>query len=97
MATTTLQPKRKIIDLRGDTFRSLSVMAANKGTNLKRLIEDILNKIAEDYDDSKIYAWLAENRPEGQVFLDKKEKEDFENWLEAYDKGNKKNLGKKDV
>ncbi len=48
MTTTVLQPKRKIIDLREDTFRSLSVMAANKGTNLKNLIEGLLDKVAEE-------------------------------------------------
>ena len=62
-------------------LRSLSLMAANKGTNLKRLIEGLLDKVAEDYDDSKAYAWLVENRPDGQVFLNENEKKDFENWL----------------
>ena len=66
---------------KGDTFRSLSLMAANKGTNLKRLIEGLLDNVAEDYDDSKAYAWLVENRPDGQVFLNENEKKDFENWL----------------
>ena len=62
MEATILQRKKKIIDLKGDTFRSLSVMA-------------------EEYDDNKAYAWLVENRPEGQVLLNETEKEDFENWL----------------
>lgn len=81
METPVLPTKRKVIDLKGDTFRSLSLMAASKGTNLKRLIEGLLDRVAEEYDDSKVYAWLAENRPDGKVFLDEKEKEDFENWL----------------
>lgn len=53
MATTTLQSKRIIIDLSEDTFRSLSIMAANKGTNLKNLIEGLLDKAAEAYDENK--------------------------------------------
>ena len=81
METATIPSKRKVIDLKGNTFRSLSVMAANKGTNLKRLIEDLLDHVAEAYDDSKAYAWLSKNRPDGHVFLNDKEKADFENWL----------------
>ncbi len=81
METTTIPYKRKNIDLNANTFRSLSVMAANRGTNLKRLIENILDHVAEDYDDNKAYEWLSKNHPEGHVFLDKKEQDDFENWL----------------
>ena len=53
MATTALKSKRIIIDLSEDTFRSLSIMAANKGTNLKNLIEVLLEKAAEEYDENK--------------------------------------------
>ncbi|KGI61515.1 hypothetical protein HMPREF3034_00309 [Prevotella sp. DNF00663] len=81
MATTALQPKRKIIDLSGETFRSLSVMAANRGTNLKNFIEGLLDKVAEEYDENKQYAWLAENVPEGKEMLDEEEQADFEKWL----------------
>ena len=81
METAVLPNRRKVIDLKGDTFRPLSLMAANKGTNLKRLIEGLLDRVAEDYDDSKAYTWLVENRPDGQVFLNEEEKKDFENWL----------------
>lgn len=81
MDTPVLPTKRKVIDLKGDTFRSLSLIAASKGTNLKRLIEGLLDHVAEEYDDNKVYAWLVENRPDGKVFLTEKEKEDFENWL----------------
>ena len=81
MEETILHRKKKIIDLKGDTFRSLSVMAASKGLNLKNFIEGLLDKVAEEYDDNKAYAWLVENRPEGQVLLNETEKEDFENWL----------------
>lgn len=37
--TIVLQNKREIIDLKGDTFRTLSIMAAEQGTNLKNFIE----------------------------------------------------------
>jgi len=38
--------KRKIIDLKPETFRSLSIMAAKQGTNLKHFIETTLDEIA---------------------------------------------------
>jgi len=81
MATTTVQPKKKIIDISGDTFRSLSVMAANRGVNLKKFIESILDSVAEAYDENQQYAWLAENIPEGKEKASEEEKVDFENWL----------------
>ncbi len=37
MSTATMPPtKRKIIDLNEDTFKTLSIMAIQKGTNLKK-------------------------------------------------------------
>lgn len=53
MATTELQSKKITIDLSEDTFRWLSIMAANRGTNLKSLIEVLLEKAAESYDENK--------------------------------------------
>ena len=81
MATTALQSKRIIIDLSEDTFRSLSIMAANKGTNLKNLIEGLLEKAAEAYDENKLYAWLSENISEGKEMIGEEEKKAFESWL----------------
>ena len=52
MATTELQSKKITIDLSEDTFRWLSIMAANRGTNLKSLIEVLLEKAAEAYDEN---------------------------------------------
>ena len=50
MSSATLTPsKRKIIDLNEDTFKTLSIMAIQKGTNLKKYIEDVLNELAENY------------------------------------------------
>ena len=45
----TVTHRRKIIDLKEDTFKALSVMAARQGTNLKKLIENLLDKTAEEY------------------------------------------------
>lgn len=82
MRTSTIVPsKRKIIDLNEDTFKTLSIMAIQKGTNLKNYIEDVLNEIAENYEDSKLYAKLSKEHPEGLTRASKKEQEDFENWL----------------
>ena len=81
MATTELQSKKITIDLSEDTFRWLSIMAANKGTNLKNLIEGILEKAAEEYDENKQYAWLSENISEGKEMVGEEEKKAFESWL----------------
>ena len=81
MATTELQSKKILIDLSEDTFRSLSIMAANKGTNLKNLIECLLDKAAEVYDENKQYDWLSENIPEGKEMVGEEEKKSFESWL----------------
>ena len=81
MATTALQSKRIIIDLSEDIFRSLSIMAANKGTNLKNLIEGLLEKAAEAYDENNQYAWLSENISEGKEMIGEEEKKSFESWL----------------
>ena len=42
----TIPHRKKIITLKEDTFRALSVMAAKQGTNLKRLIESMLDRAA---------------------------------------------------
>lgn len=56
-------------------------MAAAQGTNLKHFIEGILSRVAENYDDNKMYEWLSENHPEGLERVSEEEKEDFESWL----------------
>ena len=82
MKTTPLSPsKRKIIDLDDTTFKTLSIMAIEEGTNLKNYIEKVLSEIADNYEDSKFYAKLSKERPEGHVILNQQEKDDFENWL----------------
>lgn len=79
--STAVQHKKKIIDISGNTFRSLSVMAANRGTNLKNFIESILDSVAEEYDENRQYAWLVDNVPDWKEMVGKEEKTDFENWL----------------
>ena len=65
MKTTTLTPsKRKIINLDETTFKTLSIMAIEEGTNLKNYIEKLLSDIADTYEDSKLYAKLS-NRTTG--------------------------------
>ena len=82
MKTTTLSPsKRKIIDLDDTTFKTLSIMAIEEGTNLKNYIEKVLSEIADNYEDSKLYAKLSKEHPEGHVILNQQDKTDFENWL----------------
>ena len=78
--------KRKIIDLKEETFKALSVMAARQGTNLKRLIENLLDKTAEEYDESETYRYLSENYPDGKVMLDKEERKEFMDWLGVVEK-----------
>ena len=78
--------RRKIIDLKEDTFKALSVMAARQGTNLKKLIENLLDKTAEEYDDSEAYRYLSENYPDGKVKLEEKERKEFMNWLGVTEK-----------
>ncbi len=73
--------KRKIIDLNEDTFKVLSIRAAEEGTNLKALIEKSLDKLAENIRDSQLYSYLTKTYPEGKEVVDNKEKEEFEAWL----------------
>ena len=82
----TVTHRRKIIDLIEDTFKALSVMAARQGTNLKKLIENLLDKTAEEYDDSEAYRYLSENYPDGKIKLDGKERKDFMDWLGVVEK-----------
>ena len=82
MSSATLTPsKRKIIDLNEDTFKTLSIMAIQKRTNLKKYIEDVLNELAENYEDAKLYAKLSKENPDGNIMLNEQEKADLENWL----------------
>ena len=82
MKTVALSPsKRKIIDLDENTFKTLSIMAIENGTNLQKYIEELLSSIAENHEEARIYASLTKERPEGQIVLDEREKADLEKWL----------------
>ena len=80
---TALKTKRKVIDIKQDTFKGLSIIAASRGTNLKRFIETSLDELVESYDDSEIYKYLSTHHPEGLEVADEKEKQEFEKWLEV--------------
>ena len=73
--------KRKVIDIKPDTFRGLSVIAASRGTNLKRFIEDSLDELVEAYDDAAVYCYLCQTEPEGLEMVSEEEKEAFEKSL----------------
>ena len=73
--------KRKIIELDKNTFRILSIRAAEEGTNLKALIEKSLDELAQNLQDSQIYSYLLKNFPEGKEIVRGFEKEEFESWL----------------
>lgn len=81
MNTAAIPTKRKNIDIREDVFRFLSIKAAASGTNLKKYIENLLEKDVEDMDETAIYQYLCKTKPDGNVALDEKESETFENWL----------------
>ena len=82
----TITYKKKIIDLKEDTFKALSVMAARQGTNLKKLIESLLDKTAEEYDENEAYRYMSENYPDGHVKLEKNERKEFMDWLGVVEK-----------
>lgn len=81
MITAELQSKKKIIDLKEDTFKALSIMAIQHGTNLKKFIEKILDNVADNYDDTSLYEHLSKVDPEGKQRISSTEKADFESWL----------------
>lgn len=56
----------------------MSLKAAAMGTSLKRLIEEILIREAEDMDDAEVYKYLVATRPDGKVMLSDEEQDEFE-------------------
>ena len=77
----TVHTRRKIIDIREDVYRFLSIKAAASGTNLKNYIEALLEKEVEDMDEAATDQYLCNGRPDGDVELTEEETKDFENWL----------------
>ena len=81
MNNNAVHTRRKIIDIREDVYRFLSIKAAASGTNLKNYIESLLEKEVEDMDEAATYRYLCNVRPDGDVELTEEETKDFENWL----------------
>lgn len=77
-ASARAASRRKLIDIPEDVFRTLSIRATAMGTNLKKLIEDILIREANDMDDAEVYKYLASTRPEGKIMLLDAEQDEFE-------------------
>lgn len=78
IASTNNTSHRKLIDIPEDVFRTLTVKAAVMGTSLKKLIEEILIREAEEMDDAEVYKYLSATRPEGKIMLSDAEQEEFE-------------------
>lgn len=74
--------RRKVIDIKPDTFRGLSVIAASRGTNLKRFIERSLDELVESYNDATIYRYLQQTDSEGMEMLSEDEQAAFEKKVE---------------
>ena len=75
-----MNTKKKIIDLKDDTFRALSILAAANGKNLKAYIESILDDEASVLEEEMIYKTLLKD-PDSQETISDEKKERFENWL----------------
>ena len=79
--TTKSQVHRKLIDIPDEIFKTLNLKAAAMGTNLKKLIEDIVIQEASDMEDAEVYRYLVSTRPDGQEMLSAQEQDDFEKRL----------------
>lgn len=71
--------KKKIIDLKPETEKSLRLIAVNYGQNLKSYIESVLDELANE-DDLLIE---LSNVPEANKILTKSEKRNFINSLKS--------------
>lgn len=70
--------RRKVIDIKPETFRGLSVIAASRGTNLKHFIETSLDELVESYDDAAVFRFLQQTDPEGMEMLSEEGQAAFE-------------------
>jgi hypothetical protein len=68
---------RKVIDIKQDTFRGLSVIAASRGVSLKKFIENSLEELVEAYDDAAVYRYLCQTDPDGMEMVSEEEKNIF--------------------
>ena len=78
METTSVKTRRKNIDINPNTFRTLSILAAERGINLKNYIESILDRKAEEEEELLLYNLYVHNNPECWEFLSEEEKAIFE-------------------
>lgn len=99
MATQAIKQQlhRKLIDIPDEVFKILNIKAAAKGTNLKRLIEDIVAQEASDMEDAEVYKYLVSTRPEGQGMLSEVGQENFEKRMGIKNKKILNKLRNKDV
>ena len=81
MDTLVVERKRKNIDIPTDIFRNLSIRAASEGRSLKSFIENLLMIEANAVSDEELYHFLVKNKPQGNVYLNATEQNEFENWL----------------
>ena len=81
MKTLIVEKKRKNIDIPIHTFRSLSIRAASEGRSLKSFIENLLVMEANAMSDEELYDLLVKNKPQGNVYLNEIEQNDFESRL----------------
>jgi len=81
MKTLAVEKKRKNIDIPIDVFQHLSIRAAAEGKSLKSFIENLLVMEANAVSDEEMYRFLVKNKPQGNVYLNTTEQNEFENWL----------------
>jgi hypothetical protein len=81
MRAIAIEKKRKNIDIPTDIFRNLSFRAVSEGKSLKSYIENLLVMEANTVSDEELYRFLVANKPQGDVYLNKAEQSEFENWL----------------
>lgn len=95
-ASTAGNSHRKLIDIPEDVFRTLNIKAAAMGTSLKKFIEELLIREAEDMDDAAVYKYLVATRPEGKVMLSDAEQDEFEREM-GLGKKNMERLRNRDI
>lgn len=83
METTVINNslRKKTIEVPDYILRDLAVKAKTEGVSLKKYIESLLRKDAEDIEDSKTYSRLVKEDPEGLVPASTQEQDSFRKWL----------------
>lgn len=81
MDVSVYHNRREVIDLKDYTFQWLSAKAREQGVNLKRYIEELLDRTVEDFDDDTAYTQMIQKYPDAKVMASEKETAEFEAWL----------------